>query len=590
MGLLTTGVPLEWDEIVPYSKLIKERGIQQFISLYKRNSSRKNDVLTWGDEIEYFVVKMNHFKKQAYLSTISHELLPVLQQEEEEGLKSGSNFDTCWRSEFAKFMLEGTPGGPYSGQLNGLLQVEKNMRTRRIRVLSELEENQTVLTVSNFFSLGSDNVKHLDIDSSLDNNVYTQSSYLPDKMIHPHPRYASLSKNLRLRKGSKATFQLPIYRDINTPKALLFSQDQSALELDTVGFAASCCCLQVTFQLPSFEAATFAYDAFIPIAPIFLALTANTPMMKGYLANMDTRFNYLKNLIDCRRSDEQDQKSRYDSCSLYIGENSYFNQQFNDINLQQDSELKETLQKAKIPENVSHHLATIFNNDPLIIFEENITEFDPTDNSHFENIQSTVWQTVRFKPPTPDAKIGWRVEFRPMEVQLTDFENAAFAVFINLLLRAILKFRPNFYMPISKVDENIDLACKRDAIKTEVFMFPNNNGKLAKFNINRIMNGGNNIEGLIPLVQRYLKEEDIEMSLNTKLQSYINFISDRSKGKLMSGANFLRQMVLNHPDYLKDSKLNDTINYDLIQMIDKLGKGYYNLAPQLLGKYHKASN
>jgi hypothetical protein len=34
---------------------------------------------------------------------------------------------------------------------------------------------------------------------------------------------------------------------------------------------------------------------------------------------------------------------------------------------------------------------------------------------------------------------------------MTDFENAAFSVFIVLLSRAILKFGLNFYMPISKV-------------------------------------------------------------------------------------------------------------------------------------------
>lgn len=38
-----------------------------------------------------------------------------------------------------------------------------------------------------------------------------------------------------------------------------------------------------------------------------------------------------------------------------------------------------------------------------------------------------------------------------MEVQITDFENAAFAVFIVLVSRAILKFNLNFYIPISKV-------------------------------------------------------------------------------------------------------------------------------------------
>jgi len=37
-----------------------------------------------------------------------------------------------------------------------------------------------------------------------------------------------------------------------------------------------------------------------------------------------------------------------------------------------------------------------------------------------------------------------------MEVQMTDFENAAFAVFIVLLSRAIITMNVNFYIPISK--------------------------------------------------------------------------------------------------------------------------------------------
>lgn len=58
---------------------------------------------------------------------------------------------------------------------------------------------------------------------------------------------------------------------------------------------------------------------------------------------------------------------------------------------------------------------------------------------------------MRFKPPPHDSGMGWRVEFRPMEVQLTDFENAAYVIFVVLLTRAILSFNLNFYIPISKV-------------------------------------------------------------------------------------------------------------------------------------------
>lgn len=61
-----------------------------------------------------------------------------------------------------------------------------------------------------------------------------------------------------------------------------------------------------------------------------------------------------------------------------------------------------------------------------------------------------------------------------MEVQLSDFENAAYSVFIVLLTRVILSFGLNFYIPISKVDTNMQTAQKRDAVLNEKFYFRKN--------------------------------------------------------------------------------------------------------------------
>lgn len=122
----------------------------------------------------------------------------------------------------------------------------------------------------------------------------------------------------------------------------------------------------------------------------------------------------------------------------------------------------------------------------------------------FENIQSTVWQTVRFKPPPLNTStIGWRVEFRPMEVQVlpsfsisnslkshhfffplyltssfqwlqfTDFENAAFATFVVLLTRVISTFNINLYIPISKVHKIFNSNYFRNLLFIDVYiLFP----------------------------------------------------------------------------------------------------------------------
>lgn len=104
-----------------------------------------------------------------------------------------------------------------------------------------------------------------------------------------------------------------------------------------------------------------------------------------------------------------------------------------------------------LDDKIASHIAHLFIRDPLVQFSETIEQDDSESMDHFENIQSTNWQTIRFKPPPVNSPIGWRVEFRSMEIQMTDFENAAFSVFIVLLTRAIISFDLNFYMPISLV-------------------------------------------------------------------------------------------------------------------------------------------
>jgi glutamate--cysteine ligase catalytic subunit len=54
---------------------------------------------------------------------------------------------------------------------------------------------------------------------------------------------------------------------------------------------------------------------------------------------------------------------------------------------------------------------------------------------------------------------------------MTDFENAAFVVFIVLLTRVIISFKLNFLIPMSKVEENMKEAQKRGAARTGQFYF-----------------------------------------------------------------------------------------------------------------------
>lgn len=88
-----------------------------------------------------------------------------------------------------------------------------------------------------------------------------------------------------------------------------------------------------------------------------------------------------------------------------------------------------------------------------------------------------------------------------MEIQLTDFENAAFTTFITLLTRVILTFDLNLYLPLSRVDANMQLAHGRNAAVKGKFFFRRHLAPLeegdAGFNeqytsmFSKRMNGGN---------------------------------------------------------------------------------------------------
>lgn len=86
-------------------------------------------------------------------------------------------------------------------------------------------------------------------------------------------------------------------------------------------------------------------------------------------------------------------------------------------------------------------------------------------NSHFENLQSTNWNSLRFKnPPTEDSDIGWRVEFRPMDIQLTDFENVALTICVGMIANITNVFDLDFILPVSLVDENMKRAHNRNGL------------------------------------------------------------------------------------------------------------------------------
>jgi glutamate--cysteine ligase catalytic subunit len=181
---------------------------------------------------------------------------------------------------------------------------------------------------------------------------------------------------------------------------------------------------------------------------------------------------------------------------------------------------------------------------------------------------------MRFKPPPRNSNIGWRVEFRSMDILLTDHENAAFSIFVVLLTRTILHFNLNFYQPLSQVDENMQTAQKKDAVNLEKFWF--RTGHMPSVDhfelqsIDKIMNGTKKTPGLISLVDAYLDSEEMDNITRLKLKRYTNLIRMKASGAVPTCAKWMRDYVTSHPDYKHDSVVSQKVSHDLLKKIIEL--------------------
>jgi glutamate--cysteine ligase catalytic subunit len=458
---------------------------------------------------------------------------------------------------------------------------------------------------------------------------------------------------------------------------------RAAIHMDAMAFGMGCCCLQITFQGKDIDESRFMYDQLAVLAPIMMALTASTPFLKGRIADTDARWGIISESVDDRTKAERGRpdpdaphdvlagrgqrrlyKPRYDCISTYIYQGAFFQgderegnksgltnrvlNTYNDIPVPIAEESYQMLREAGIDPALSQHVAHLFVRDPLVIFEGAVEEVDDaTHTEHWESIQSTNWQSVRWKPPPPrnspnDPHIGWRTEFRSMELQLTDFENAAFTAFTVLLTRVILTFDLNLYIPLSRVDSNMQRAHSRNAAAKGKFFFrrhmapleEGDDGYGVRYNsmFSRAVNGdaspanttrgfddvdadgvsrqrrtapfapGSNEEnayeemsmaeimlgkgdyfpGLIPLVQAYLDYINCDSITRNRLDTYLAFIEKRATGELVTPATWMRNYVRTHAAYKGDSVISDEIAYDLVKICSDIGLGKVHI-PELLG-------
>ena len=668
MGLLALGTPLDWEDSLPYIEKVKANGITQLLNILEKADEIKDKPYLWGDELEYMLIDAKTNK----ISVDNDDILTIMNTQFDKECKDN---DLVYHPEYGRYMIEATPFIPYNttSDAKSYLDPEINMLKRK-KFLDEKilkKRGLCLLEMPNYPRLGCKNFLYdyqydgNDFISGKKKNIFSQSLFLPDEITNRHPRFPTLTANIRKRRNRKVNLQIPMFKDKFTPKfdesvydrdwfemdVNFVKDDPEAIEkhfnmqsenplktykleeqhiyIDAMGFGMGACCLQTTYQAPDMDSARYLYDSLANFTSVLLALSAGSPFWKGYISDWDTRWEVVSSSVDSRLAYEENNnthdnskgynvkcddkgtlkdvplqkvaKSRYSKIDLFLGSSRTPKDlsEVNDVEVVINEKVFERVKKSlNGDENLAKHFAHLFIRDPIVIFKENVDDVEG-EMDHFENINSTNWQSLRFKVPHKvssgsEHEPGFRVEFRPLEIQLTDFENAAFAFLLNLTVQFILdpKNNINFYLPMSKVWENFDIASERNSLLknkfewiTELTTFDKSSKlsrETAAMTADQIMH--NPESGIISVIAntqlrnlKFIKVdetwEDLKSYKNedkTRLYYYIKLLSDRSKGKIPTDASWQREYVMSHPSYKEDSRVTEEINFDLLNLVKNI--------------------
>ena len=278
--------------------------------------------------------------------------------------------------------------------------------------------------------------------------------------------------------------------------------------------------------------------------------------------------------MDDRTDEERDKnspkyiyKSRYSPVYSYISNHEYVQDFHNDYpKMPIDKNIYQTLLENDFSERLAMHFSNLLVRDPLVIFDEKIN-LQEKDVSHFENFNSTNWNSLRFKPPRKEDNDNcFKIEIRPCELQLTAFENASMMTFCLIFSQLVLKKDVNFIIPITKVDENFERAHDSNAFENQLFSFRidglRNYKKESKLCENNYLSHGNTLqkdyfdevgnsenireltlkqifcgteehqyEGLLNVMHEFVEERILIPEVKEIIKTHLNFIESRVKGK-----------------------------------------------------------
>ena len=298
-----------------------------------------------------------------------------------------------FQHEIGRFNLETIPESPWELSPEDFLDVEANMRFRRDLIDATLGSERGYFTIGNFPRLGAGDGPLPEYDPL--EGSFQHSHFLKDDAVHLS--HLELVANIRRRRGKTVNINVPIFRDEKTQWPFLDPTVSSNahrwldepshprknhIYADSMLFAHGSCSLQVTVQAADLNQARILHDQLIPLGPIMLALTAATPLFKGYVADTDTRWLALQEGCDDRTAAELETgkqgipqlKPRCASNSAYISQSAH--QSYQDPNLVINPVIKQRFLAGGMDDLLVTYFANIFVWDHLAVTGGDQYHFD----------------------------------------------------------------------------------------------------------------------------------------------------------------------------------------------------------------------
>uniref|UniRef100_G1Q787 Glutamate--cysteine ligase n=2 Tax=Myotis lucifugus TaxID=59463 RepID=G1Q787_MYOLU len=420
--------------------------------------------------------------------------------------------------------------------------------------------------------------------------------------------FSTLTRNIRHRRGEKVVINAPIFKDKNTPSPFIekFPEDDEAAKaskpdhiyMDAMGFGMGNCCLQVLAQV-CVSALKSIFMKSNGCIPVILSSSSAGPGYSGIWVTSFTFFwpvlTRVKNL----------KKIKEKGASCYLRNNFHKSAQFPPVNLFSGTLAtayyalnwvldKRLRQFQAVRQQVEGLVPGPVDHTSVYAPVAQILKIKLSDLGSQSGIQPSRWQR---NEKLKHGKLLWKVQCL-CNLELKNSLYQKFQVILTKLDRLLGL----------KVDENMKVAQKRDAVLQGMFYFRKDickggnavvdgcgkaqqsaelaaeeHEEYALMSIDTIINGKEGVfPGLIPILNCYLENMEVDVDTRCSILNYLKLIKKRASGELMTVAKWMREFIANHPDYKQDSVITDQINYSLILKCNQIANELCE-CPELLG-------